>query len=90
MHRKTTEMRDTSFENALACPSRVLATRRSARLAQRERREVLCVMRENDDAEWQYEQDIEYTDGIPESADDSSIPNLVTIEQNLTNLWGEN
>lgn len=65
-------------------PSRIL-TRRSIATS----REILCVVRENDDAEWLDETDVDLQQSTMPTADLQDTYPIVSVEESLANPWSE-
>ncbi|CAH0563025.1 unnamed protein product [Brassicogethes aeneus] len=85
LHSRTSELLNISTETQKVCPIRII-TRRSVAS-----KDILCVVRENDDAEWLDEDDIYLSDlrlkEVPTAEQDAC--SLVTLENNQANIWPE-
>lgn len=66
-------------------PSRILTRRSNGRS-----REILCVVRENDDAEWLDETDVDLQQSTVPTTDLQDAYPVIGVEESLANPWSEN
>ncbi|XP_065172441.1 uncharacterized protein [Atheta coriaria] len=65
-------------------PSRILTRRSNGRS-----REILCVVRENDDTEWLDESDVDFQQNTVPTTDLQDAYPVVSVEESLANPWSE-
>ena len=66
-------------------PSRILTRRSNGRS-----KEILCVVRENDDAEWLDETDVDLQQSTVPTTDLQDAYPVISVEESLVNPWSEN